>query len=323
MEEEHRNVLIIPNLEDDFLFHAVQKYFFLDENIDFDYIVEDDGVIEDSDEENEFEEDGQLNASPASTNTNIPSSESYENLSTSTVVELKVKKKRIYKKRKRVRKKDPFHIPRLLKRDLRRQFPLMMVNVFNSHDFPLIRSFFLTFGSRDIVLKKNPLTLEFKTNNRNNELFHVKDDGQWMLSGAQWIIYHWYILSRINPDQVIRLEETTIHTSSVSSKSKISFVIEVDFTRIYDIEDDKFVDNIFNFLRSLEASHQPSIQPDSAMSQTRNFLDPFDYYMRKTGASMPLLVTPQSIRMRAKAAYYFDEEKHIEMVEIADAAIAL
>lgn len=296
------------------LFNSVRKYFFLDDD---NALIDDECFLFDEELEDD-ESDSDLPSLEVS-NSSQSTSSLETNLSTGAVVlTTKPKRKRIYKKRKRVRKRDPLYIPRLLKRDLRRQFPVMMVNVFNSHDFDLIRSFFLTFGSRNMALKKNPLTLDFFTTNKNNKLFSVKDDGRWMLHGPQWIIYHWYILSRINPDQVIKIEESTIHTSSGTSKSRISFVLEINFTRIYDIEDDKFVDSIFDFLRRFNSN---TILNEDPLDGSGNYPDPFDFYLKKTGATMPLLSSPQNVRMRAKASYYFDEDKHIEMVEIADAQV--
>jgi hypothetical protein len=304
---------IVPSLRDDLLFRAVQDYFFVSGE-EFD-----ENIFEETEEEEEEQEEEETVDSLAASSIFQYSGNACNALE-SNIVTGKPKRKRIYKKRKRFRKKDPLFIPRVLKRDLRRQFPIMMVNVFNSHDYALTRSFFLTFSSPSLQLIKNPLTLDFFSTNQNNQLFRVKDNGHWTLHGPDWIIYHWHVLNRINPDQVIKLEYSTIHTTSGTTKSKISFVLEIRFTRIFDIEDDKFVDHMFDFIRNVKPS---DISSDlNVINSSVEFLDPFDFYVQKTGVSMPLLRTPQYVRMRARASYYFDENKHIEMVEITDAEIS-
>lgn len=238
-----------------------------------------------------------------------------ENLSSAPVTSGIIRKKRVYKKRNRPRKRNPLYIPRVLKRDFRLHFPEMMVNVFNAHDSNILRSFFRTFSSACIAVTKPQFALDFLTGNQNNHIFHQNKLESWALHGAEWMVYHSFLLNRINPDQVIRINSSFLTTRPGTAKSSISITLLVESTRIYDIHDEYFVDSL---LALMDRDGKISM---CSLDDSANLLDPMDYYYQTTGTAMPLLATPQAVKVEASATYHFDENKRIELVEISRARL--
>lgn len=140
-------------------------------------------------------------------------------------------------------------VPRVLKRDIRRQFPEMIINILNASDFTLFHSFFETFstGNHDIRFRvKDSVGVGgFETTDQLSHLFHRELPERLAYKGYAWIFYHWYLMSTLNPDQVVHLDDARIHTQSGSMKSRVALDVSVDFHRLYDIHLIRFLGSLF------------------------------------------------------------------------------
>lgn len=139
-------------------------------------------------------------------------------------------------------------VPRVLKRDVRRQYPKMIANILNNSDFKLFHSFFRTFsiGIKDIRFRvKDSHGVLFETTDQFSHLFKRDLPEIFAYQGYAWIFFHWYIMSTLNPDQIVRIEEAKIFTRSDTSKSTVALDVSVDFHRMYDIHLTRFMGSIF------------------------------------------------------------------------------
>ena len=243
-------------------------------------------------------------------------------------------------------------VPRVLKRDIRRQYPKMIVNILNNSDFNLFHSFFRTFsvGIKDIRFRvKDSHGVPFQTTDQFSHLFKRDLPEIFAYQGYAWIFFHWYIMSTLNPDQIVRIEEAKIVTRSDSSKSKVSLDVSVDFHRMYDIHITRFMGSIFGAM--INECGKPLSQPTAFLQPATNEVvveqplpaelaieteeptvgyamedllhppDPFDYYARKAGKHMPLLPEPQPVVMRMRFTFHLNEQKRIEMLETSHLSV--
>eukprot|EP01033_Poteriospumella_lacustris_P003737 gene3738-2648_t len=162
-------------------------------------------------------------------------------------------------------------VPRVLKRDIRRQYPKMIVNILNNSDFNLFHSFFRTFsvGIKDIRFRvKDSHGVPFQTTDQFSHLFKRDLPEIFAYQGYAWIFFHWYIMSTLNPDQIVRIEEAKIVTRSDSSKSKVSLDVSVDFHRMYDIHITRFMGSIFGAM--INECGKPLSQPTAFLQPATN-----------------------------------------------------
>jgi hypothetical protein len=226
----------------------------------------------------------------------------------------------------------------------------MIANILNNSDFNLFHSFFRTFsvGIEDIRFRvKDSHGVPFETSDQFSHLFKRDLPEIFAYQGYAWIFFHWYIMSALNPDQIVRVEEAKILTRSDTSKSKVSLDVSVDFHRMYDIHITRFMGSIFGaminevgkplnqptaFSQNLSPedviresfTHLPTSTTEDideeptvgyALEDLLNPPNPFDYYARKAGKHMPLLPEPQPVVMRMRFTFHLNEQKRIEMLE--------
>ena len=135
------------------------------------------------------------------------------------------KKKRIRKKRAR----RPTYIPRVVKHDIRRHYGAMIANITNTFDVSLTKSFFETYGHRDFQFHLRRFDVDFDEKQckggPNNQVFLLNMDE---------FVKHEHVRYQLNPDQTIKILETTIRTRSDSERSMLICRPEVRFTRMYE-----------------------------------------------------------------------------------------
>lgn len=247
--------------------------------------------------------------------------------------------------------KKSISIPRVLKRDIRRQYPKMIANILNNADFNLFHSFFRTFsvGTNDIRLRvKDAHGVPFETTDQYSHLFKRDLPEIFAYQGYAWIFFHWYIMSALNPDQIVRVEDANIITRSDTEKSQVSLDVSVDFHRMYDIHIIRFMGSMFgaminevgklvtlpvplppspspspsNFAASSPSDAGSSLNEEPtigfAQEEMVNPPDPFDYYARKAGKHMPLLPEPQPVVLRMRITVHLNEHKRIEVLETSN-----
>lgn len=258
---------------------------------------------------------------------------------------------------KRIRYKYYVRLPRVLKRDIRRQYPLMVGNVMNNHDLSHLQSFLQTFSANEVFfeLKNTASTLGIECSDRFEHLFRQDVPEVLNYRGYQWIFYYWHVLTALSPDHIVRIHNSQIISRSDSSRSKVAMDISVDFTRMYDIQFLYFLVSIFNKMAEhLQRDGQsnatvglkldPALLPPHIAAQTATPLtfgaisqsldtsgtseatlaataeppDPFSFYSSLAGEQMPLLSKPQPMTMKMRFILHLNEEKAIETLEACD-----
>lgn len=110
----------------------------------------------------------------------------------------------------------------------------MLVNVTNSHDISLFKSFYETYGHKDIIFRHSRLDFDF--DKKIMEYFENDKNPHFCLKGVQEMVNFEFIRHQLSPDQAITIKESAIKTRSDSDKSEIICTLSVTFTRLYDIE---------------------------------------------------------------------------------------
>lgn len=137
------------------------------------------------------------------------------------------KKKRIRKKRTR----RPTYVPRIVKHDIRRHYGAMIANITNSFDLSLTKSFFETYGHKDFRFQLRRFDVDF-----DEKQFVRGPNHQVFLLNMDEFVKHEHVRYQLNPDQTIKILETTIRTRSDSERSILNCRAEVRFTRMYDFD---------------------------------------------------------------------------------------
>lgn len=259
---------------------------------------------------------------------------------------------------KRIRYKYYIRLPKVLKRDIRRQYPLMIANIMNSNDFELFHSFFRTFSYNSVGFKLHNLaSLGIDSHDAYGHLFMQEAPPEVDYQGYHWIFYHWHVLTSINPDYVVKVHEAKIVTHAGSERSQVVMDLEIDFTRMYDIQFVWFLISIFNSMltngtkpaitRAIAAtavipepiSLESELDFDSTIisagaapstSQLHSLLslngeensitppDPFQFYLQRAGSPMPLLDTPEQMALVLRFTFHLNDQKQIELLETSN-----
>lgn len=256
---------------------------------------------------------------------------------------------------KRIRYKYYIRLPKVLKRDIRRQYPLMVANIMNSNDFELFHSFFRTFSYNSVGFKLHNLSsLGIDSHDAYGHLFMQEAPPEVDYQGYHWIFYHWHVLTSINPDYIVKVHEAKIVTHAGSERSQIVMDLEIDFTRMYDIQFVWFLISIFNSMLAnapksaiaraiassaaisdpappeVELDYDSTIIPASSAAPTAELHsllslngetnsisppDPFQFYLQRAGSPMPLLETPEQMALVLRFTFHLNEQKQIELLE--------
>jgi hypothetical protein len=118
-----------------------------------------------------------------------------------------------------------FPLPKIMKNDIRRYFARMFMNTINSAELNKIQSYFQTF-------MVGPC--KFIAEHQASANLHLPDR---MVTAGPWLISHYVLGCFVQyPDLVLRLKNSRIVTSSGSPGSKIVMDLEVQGTKIHDLE---------------------------------------------------------------------------------------
>ncbi len=132
--------------------------------------------------------------------------------------------------------KDPtkIRLPKMLKNDIRRQYPIMFVNMLNSGDLDLIELFFKTYTTAQSEFSKyihidplpgNTLAVQDLKEIREREdliSLHALND----------VINFVILLLLLSPDRIIQMKRSEIITRSDSFRTEINIYFELKGTRI-------------------------------------------------------------------------------------------
>lgn len=223
-------------------------------------------------------------------------------------------------KRKRIRNRRRIFAPRILKRDIRRYYPVMMANVFNSYDEKTVESFLGAFAAPDMRIRKNAL-LELSCSPLFEEQFR-SDILPEANIGCQWTYIHFLVMKSMFPDQAMHIVSSQLLTRSDTQKTILSIQVRFDFTRLHDVHPLLLTDDIFEALVLNNDSNNatdPS-HPCRSLESYKSKADPFQYFQNKVGKEMPRLNKPQPISFVATMLWHINETKQLEMFELVSAS---
>jgi len=115
-----------------------------------------------------------------------------------------------------------FPFPKIMRSDIRRSYSLMLVNVINSGELPLIYGFLDTF----LVPKAKKLSIKAINNCVDNQHGSLQ-------KGIIEIATYWYYKVRLSPDTVYGLEDVKIVSKPETTGSVIVSRISMKATKIY------------------------------------------------------------------------------------------
>lgn len=167
--------------------------------------------------------------------------------------QLLLKKKRRYVKLKdsqlihiNNRSNDPYKIkvPKLSNHDIKRKLPDMILNILNSLDSILIKSFFHTFTHSDTFLRRQIMSVS----HRERELERIT------FYGPSEISDFIFASALISPDRILMMTNSTFITRSDSFRTEIIIDLSIEGTWPYDTNPMK----VGHFLRNLYCIDQTS-----------------------------------------------------------------
>lgn len=301
---------------------------FSEEDFDFDY----DGLlrlVDDNEEEDEFGECYEYLDLTSSSSSSLSLEQT--SASSTAVAEQQVAK------RKRIRNRRRIYAPRIVKRDIRRYYGEMMVNIFNSHDEHAVESFLRTFAVPDMRVRKGTM-LQMSTSTLFQQSIRNEMIGD-ALTGIQWTYIHFLVMKSMFPDQTLRIVSSRLHSRSDTQRTILEVDLRFDFTRMHDAHPLLLTDDIFeSIVPSGGSTPQPesatlnsesvqdttsvasiAIESPSSLDGLKVYADPFLHFLRKAGSEMPRLSIPEPISFIGHMVWHINEKKQLDMFEIVGA----
>lgn len=222
------------------------------------------------------------------------------------------------KRRKRIQRDNWMIVPRVVKSDIRRLYAQMFVNILNSQDINLLRSFLRTYASKSITLStvcscgKNP----FSANLRGRDLITC-------LSAAQF---------QVSPDRIHAIDNVQIISNSANRECKIRCNVSSTFTILFTITLENIIEQITKTFHpqtidqtipngSVNISSKTMSMPDNprreigTLRSSQDFYDIFRCF--PGGASSVLARTPRVLACTMKMVLDVDENKQIKFITLA------
>jgi hypothetical protein len=221
-------------------------------------------------------------------------------------------------KKRRIRDRRRIYAPRIVKKDIRRQYATMFANVYNTLDPSTIASFFKTFAIPHMRVRKTayliiPTSASFQSSFPLKAIGDIGGCGR----GLQWMVIFFSVLKYLCPDITMRIVSSQLLTRSDTSKTLLTMKIRVDFTRLHDVNPFLFTEGMFASASAAQptascAGHSGMLPSDHT---GRSEVSPAVYFKEKVGSDIPMLRAPESIAFTSILRIYIDEFKRIEMFE--------
>ena len=115
-------------------------------------------------------------------------------------------------------------IPKIPRSDIRRKYPLMLLNTLNSMDSNLLRKFFFTFAHPQTILRRQVMSPHHPSMEASSVSFY----------GQEEIFYFLFMLQLFGPDRVIQLETCSITTRSTTFLTEIQLDCTLHVNALYE-----------------------------------------------------------------------------------------
>eukprot|EP00981_Chlorochromonas_danica_P001668 scaffold369_cov177-Ochromonas_danica.AAC.1 len=192
-------------------------------------------------------------------------------------------------------------IPRILKRDIRRDIPIMITNVFNSNDTELVRKFFITYSVGSCQMNSYAEK-------------EVRSEFICRLNGLDKILALMFGNMLASPDYVAHLREAQIKQHLDREGSQLIMTWRVQGTRIKD-----FV------VETLDEDQKVQPVPLRVWDHLLASGEKLDTLMQKAGFSSDLArpnagITPYEIDFILDITYWLDNDHRIYRMDIKSVA---
>lgn len=231
-------------------------------------------------------------------------------------------KRRIRKPRKR--RLD--YVPPVVKHDIRRHYSRMLINVANSSNISLLKSFLETYGTLDAFVYSFEMDQEHSSRCNSNVF---------LLRSLQETLHFFTVRDRFFPDAVANLTNTRVVTRSDSDRCEIHCDMIVRVTIRYDYDIFALHDSLLS--HSVEASGtsgSPSSHNKDNKSQHQDrgnddimrifrrhqplsqlpYVDPFEMHYYKTGTHIPLHPRPFALIVKTNMMLVTNGRRQIERI---------
>lgn len=226
------------------------------------------------------------------------------------------------------RKRRLGYIPPVVKHDIRRHYSRMVINVANSCDIPLLKSFLETYGALDKFAYSFEMDQGHYSRNNSN-IF--------LLNSLHETLHFYTIRDRFLPDAVANVTNTRVVTRSDSDKCEIHCELTVRMTIRYDYDMFALHESLLPHATvafgtsDLQSSQKDSIsqsfdcqdsEVDDVMRIFRRhqplsqlpYEDPFEMYYNKTGTHIPLQPRPLSLIVKTSMLLVTNGRRQIERI---------
>lgn len=193
-------------------------------------------------------------------------------------------------------------IPRILKRDIRRDFPTMIINVYNSNDTELVRKFFRTYSVGSCHMNSYAETEE------------VTSEFIRRLDGLEKILGVLFVSMLSCPDSIVRLLDARIKQHLDREGSQLIMTGRVQGTRIKE-----FV------VETLDEDQKVNHVPLRVWDHLLTTGEKLNTLMKKAGFSSDLsglndIITPYKIDFILDITYWLDNDHRIYRMDMKGVA---
>lgn len=158
------------------------------------------------------------------------------------------------KKRPRSTKDYLVTIPRT---DIRRLYPLMMMNIFNGHDPLRVHSFFMTYSVPSMAATYESFgTIDLNPAPTRSYVSATPT----YLHGPHRMALFYATMLQLNPDQILRVHGAKARVDTERRVTEISCIMVHEFTQLYAVNPMQITDEIVNFIVAEEATKQQQQQ---------------------------------------------------------------
>ena len=163
--------------------------------------------------------------------------------------------------------KDPsvVKLPRVPKDDIRRKYPIMLMNTLNGMDLPKLYHFISLFTHPQTLLKRQ--TMSPRDPSLETESFSFY--------GREEIFRYMYVLGLLGPDRVFKLNHCSIITRSTTYRTEIVLDCTIEVNYLYGTDASKAGEFLRNFHIQQHAKLQSCMDPQEIQKLDKTFQQSF------------------------------------------------
>lgn len=229
------------------------------------------------------------------------------------------------------RKRRLDYVPPVVKHDIRRHYSRMLINVANSSNIPLLKSFLETYGTLD------KFVYSFEMDQEHSSCLLRCNSKVFLLRSLQETLHFYTVRDRFFPDAVANLTNTRVVTRSDSDTCEIHCDMTVRVTIRYDYDMFALHDSLLpHTIDASDTSGSPSSHKDNKsqpieyqdrgnddvmrifrrhqpLSQLPH-VDPFEIHYHKTGTHIPLHPSPFGLMVKTSMMLVTNGRRQIERI---------